>query len=144
MIVLDTNVISELTRRSPEPAVVQWLDRQPRASVWITSVTLFEVRFGLQVMEDGKRRTALVHAVDAFLEAIEHRIVPFDSAAAREAADLMAARHRVGHPVELRDTIIAGIVLANHATLATRNTGHFAGLRTLLVNPWNVRSGPQP
>jgi hypothetical protein len=134
MIILDTNVISALMHLAPDKNVVAWLDRQPRTSVWTSSVTILEVRFGLQIMAVGRRRSALMQAFEGFLDKIGHRIVPFDAAAAQEAGDLMASRHKKGRPGELRDTMIAGIVLAQHATLATRNTAHFDDVST--INPW--------
>lgn len=138
MIILDTNVLSALMRQSPEPEVVTWLDHQPRTSIWTTSITLLEVRFGLQVLAAGKRRSALAQAFEGLLQAIGHRITPFDTAAAEQAGDLMAVRQKKGHLGDLRDTMIAGIVLAHGATLATRNTAHFDDLSVSLVNPWNV------
>jgi predicted nucleic acid-binding protein len=136
MIILDTNVLSALMRQIPEPSVVSWLDNQPRISVWTTSVTVLEVRFGLQVMATGRRRSALMLAFEAVLEKIAHRVAAFDVAAALRAGDLMASRSGEGRPVELRDTMIAGIVLAHRATLATRHTAHFQDAGIPLVNPW--------
>lgn len=138
MILLDTNVISALMRQSPDKMVVDWLDKQPRTSVWTTSITVLEVRFGLQIMTGGKRRTALMRAFDSVLDKIAHRVVPFDLAAAQQAAELMASRRREGRPGDLRDTMIAGIALAKHATLATRNTAHFGDISVPLVNPWTA------
>ncbi len=138
MIVLDTNVLSALMRRTPDPEVIDWLDRQPRTSIWTTAVTVIEIRFGLQILPAGKRRTALKTAFDAVLaEKIDHRIAVFDAPAAEHAGDLMAVRQRKGRIGELRDTMVAGIVLAHHATLATRNTRHFADLPVVVVNPWH-------
>jgi hypothetical protein len=137
MIILDTNVISALMSRNPDPRVIAWLDKQPRTSVWTTSVTVLEIRFGLQIMPAGKRRAALVQALDTVLtDKIDGRIASFDAAAAQLAGDLMAARHRKGRPGDLRDTMIAGIVLACQATLATRNTSNFEDLPVPVVNPW--------
>ena len=137
MIVLDTNVLSALMRRSADHEVIDWLDRQPRKSVWTTSVTVLEARFGLAILPAGKRRAQLTRAFDTvLLDKIEQRIAPFDSASAQHAADLMALRRRVGRPGDLRDSMQAGIVLAHHATLATRNTRHFADLSVRVVNPW--------
>jgi hypothetical protein len=136
MIVLDTNVLSALMRQKPDAQVVAWLDRQPRNSIWTTSVSVFEVRFGLQIMPAGRRRTLLFEAFEAMLESLGRRVAPFDDAAAQEAGNLMASRHKKGRPVDLRDTLIAGIVLAHHATLATRNTAHFADIAASVVNPW--------
>src|SRR3954469_791266 len=136
MIILDTNVLSALMHEAPDANVVTWLDRQPRTSVWTTSVTLFEVRFGLQIMPTGKRRSLLMQAFESVLDRMGQRIASFDAAAAEEAADLTAARQRRGKPSDLRDTMIAGIVLAHRATLATRNLGHFEDLSVSVVNPW--------
>ena len=136
MIILDTNVLSALMRQIPDKHVIAWLDRQPRTSIWTTSVTVLEVRFGLQIMPAGKRRSLLVQAFEGVLDKIGHRVVAFDVAAAQQAGDLMASRHKKGRPGDLRDTMIAGIVLALHATLATRNTAHFDDTAAPLINPW--------
>jgi predicted nucleic acid-binding protein len=138
MIVLDTNVLSALMYRTPDKNVIAWLDKQPRTSIWTTSVTVLEVRFGLQIMPGGKRRSALIQAFDGVLDKIDHRVVGFDVAAALQAGDLMASRHKKGRPGDLRDTMIAGIVLAQHATLATRNTAHFDDIPVPLVDPWTA------
>jgi predicted nucleic acid-binding protein len=137
MIILDTNVLSALMLQAPDRSVVGWLDRQSRTSIWTTSITVLEIRFGLQIMASGKRRSALIHAFEILLEKIGNRVVPFDVAAAQQSADLMASRHKKGRPGDLRDTMIAGIVLAQHATLATRNTTHFEDISVPLVNPWS-------
>jgi predicted nucleic acid-binding protein len=142
MIVLDTNVLSALMRTPAEAAVVAWLDGQPAESIWITSITLFEARLGLALLPAGRRRKALESAFDQLLEAeLENRVLDFDSAAATEAAALAAARQRAGRPVDIRDTQIAGIVLARRATLATRNVRHFADLKLALIDPWAARAG---
>ena len=138
MIILDTSVLSALMRRTPDKGVIAWLDRQPRTSVWTTAVTILEVRFGLQILPAGKRRTLLIQAFEATLESIGHRVAPFDAAAAQQAGDLMASRQKKGRPVELRDTMIAGIVLARNATIATRNTKHFDDISASVVNPWTA------
>ena len=137
MIILDTNVLSALMHQAPNRNVIDWLDNQPRTSIWTTSVTVFEIRFGLQVMPLGKRRLLLMHAFEQLLlEQIGQRVAPFDSNAAFQAGDLMAKRHKSGHPGDVRDTMIAGIVLASHAMLATRNTRHFDDLSIPVVDPW--------
>jgi predicted nucleic acid-binding protein len=127
-----------LCGKLPDTQVIDWLDRQPRTSIWTTSITLLEVRFGLQIMTAGKRRSFLIEAFAAVLGKLGHRVIPFDVAAAQQAGDLMASRQKKGRPVELRDTMIAGIVLAQRATLATRNTAHFADIATSVINPWMV------
>jgi predicted nucleic acid-binding protein len=119
--------------------VIDWLDGQPRTSVWTTSITILEVRFGLQVLPAGKKRSALMELFERVLtEKIERRVAAFDTLAAQHAADLMAVRQQIGRPGELRDTMIAGIVLASRATLATRNTKHFDDLPIPMVNPWQA------
>lgn len=126
-------------RRMPERLVVDWLDRQPAESVWITSITLFEVRLGLALLPAGRRRKALQDTFARLLEDdLQNRVLDFDAAAANEAAALAAARQRVGRPVDLRDTQIAGIAVARRAALATRNIRHFADLDVPLIDPWQA------
>jgi predicted nucleic acid-binding protein len=136
MIILDTNVLSALMRQTPDKNVIVWLDKQPRTSIWTTSITILEVRFGLQIVSLGKRRSLLIQAFEAVLDKIGYRVAPFDAAAAQQAGDLMASRQKKGRPGELRDTMIAGIVLAHHATLATRNITHFEDVSVPVINPW--------
>jgi len=138
MIILDTNVLSELMREEPAASVVHWLDNQPPSSIWTTSITLMEIRFGLRSMPLGKRSVRMIQELEAVLmEEIEERYASFDIAAAEQAANLMAMRKSKGRPVEFRDTMIAGIVISRHAILATRNTDHFSDLGSSIVNPWN-------
>lgn len=137
MILLDTNVLSALMRQQPDRQVVRWLDAQPRTSIWTTSITVLELRLGLELMDAGKRRTALLASFERLLsEVLEQRVADFGVEAAGQAAALMAARQRQGTPGDLRDTMIAGIALASRATIATRNTRHFEGAGMSVVNPW--------
>ena len=140
MIVLDTNVLSALMRREADQTVVNWLDHQPSESVWTTAVTVFEIRFGLELLAPSRRKRQLE---DAFSRAVDEdfqgRILPFDHEAAREAARLAAERRAVGRSVDFRDIEIAGIVSARRATLATRNARHFQDLRIEVVDPWAPR-----
>jgi predicted nucleic acid-binding protein len=139
MIVLDTNVLSALMLDRPPLAVVEWLDRQPHLSVWATSITVFEIRFGLNSMPAGKRQAQRIAVFERILaDVIEQRFVPFDSASAERSAELAADRRRKGRPGEMRDTMIAGIVLASHAKLATRNVRHFEDIAASVVNPWEI------
>jgi predicted nucleic acid-binding protein len=139
VIILDTNVLSALMRTTPERAVVDWLDHQPSDSIWLTSVTVFEARFGLALLPKGRRRTQLELAFDRVLdEDLSNRVLDFDAPAAVEAARLAAARTRSGRVADLRDTLIAGIAQARRATVATRNTAHFEGLDVPVVNPWSA------
>lgn len=135
MIILDTNVVSAVMQQMPDPMLLSWLDRQPRTSIWTSAITVLEIRFGLQIMPTGKRQHLLIQSFDMLLEKIGHRVAAFDDAAAQQASNLMASRHKKGRPGDLRDTMIAGIVLANHATLATRNTAHFEDVPGV-INPW--------
>ena len=138
MIILDTNVLSALMRTAPDVAVVNWLDRQPADSVWVTSITVFETRFGLALLPRGRRRSGLESAFDQVLtEDLANRVLDFDSAAAAVAARLAADRQRAGRVADFRDTLIAGIAQARRATLATRNIRHFEGLDVPVVDPWS-------
>ena len=137
MIVLDTNVLSALMRTEPDASVLAFLDRQDPSSVWITAVTVFEVRFGLYRLAAGRRRRALEAAFEQLVaDDLDHRVLGFDASAAAHAAQLAAAREAAGRPVDLRDTWIAGIVAARGATLITRNLRLFRDLDVRVVDPW--------
>jgi predicted nucleic acid-binding protein len=139
MIVLDTNVISALMRQDADPIAVEWLDLQARESIWTTAITVFEIRFGLELLAPGRRRRRLE---DAFARALdedfEGRVLPFEQTAAHQAAVIAARRRQAGRAVEIRDVQIAGIVAARRATLATRNVRHFSDLDIALVDPWTA------
>ncbi len=134
MILLDTNVISALMQSNPDPAIVGWLDRQPPESVWTTAVTVFEVRFGLELLATGRRQLEEAFA-KALAEDFEGRVLPFDQAAAQAAGAMAAARRRADRTIEIRDLQIAGIAAARKATLATRNVRHFEGFGLAVVDP---------
>ena len=140
MIILDTNVLSALMRAKPDAEVTGWLDRQPAQSVWITTITVFEARFGIVLLAPSRRRQEIEKAFTKVLrEDLEGRVLDFDEASAERAAALAAERQRAGRPVDFRDTQIAGIALARHGTLATRNTQHFEDLSVPVINPWHTR-----
>lgn len=137
MILLDTNVLSALMLREPDPSVVTWLDAQPAESIWTTSITVFEIQTGLELLKTGRRRTRLEKAFEQLLsEELDGRVQSFDRAAALAAGTLAAARQRAGLSMEVRDVEIAGIALARRATLATRNIRHFTDLGVDLADPW--------
>lgn len=137
MIILDTDVLSEAMRDTPDPRFTRWFDGQPRAVIWTTAVSLLEIRFGIERLPVGRRRAALELALErTIMLDIEARIVPFDAEAASETAILMAVRQRNGRSGDLRDSMIAGIAVAHRATLATRNTRHFADLPVPVIDPW--------
>lgn len=140
MIILDTNVISALMRSQPDATVAKWLDRQPPESIWTTSITVFEIRLGIELLATGKRRKRLEALFEQSLaEDFQDRVLSFDRDAAREAAGLAARRQRQGRPVDMRDTQIAGIAVARRAMLATRNVRHFQGVD--VIDPWAGATG---
>ena len=142
MILLDTNVLSALMQRQPDPQVVAWLDAQAAESIWLSTITVFEARYGLELLADGQRKRLLQERFDGLLrEDLENRVLPFDASAAAQAATLAADRKAHGRSVDMRDTFIAGIAMARRAAIATRNTCHFEGLTVPVVNPWLVMGG---
>ena len=139
MIVLDTNVLSALMRAEPDRAVVRWLDGLAPESMWITSITLFEVQFGLDVLPDGQRKTALHNAFhQAVFVDMQGRILDFDAPAAAAAGTIAARQRALGRPVDMRDAQIAGIISARRATLATRNVRHFVDAGVTTLDPWGA------
>lgn len=137
MVILDTNVLSALMRPSLNRAVVVWLDGQSQPSVWTTAVTILEIRFGLSCMAPGRERDRQSLQFERVMQDdLQHRVLSFDRDAAEQAGILMAARQRGGRPRDLRDSMIAGIVIANRAMLATRNVRHFDDLGVRVANPW--------
>jgi toxin FitB len=138
MIVLDTNVLSALMRDTPDPVVVEWLDNQPTESIWTTSVTVFEIRTGIELLVPSRRRTRLDEMFSQLLdEDLDGRVQSFDLTAAIAAGSIAATQQRVGRAVEIRDVQIAGIAASRHATLVTRNTRHFDETGVDLINPWD-------
>ncbi len=139
MIVLDTNVLSAMMQREPESRIVGWLDDQPIESLWTTTISIFEVRCGLELLPKSRRRDQLEKAFEqAILADLDGRVLSFDTAAARIAAHLAAERHGQGKSIDFRDVEIAGIVAARRACLATRNTRHFHDLGIDLIDPWHT------
>lgn len=139
MIVLDTNVLTALMRAEPDRAVVRWMNGLAAESMWTTSITLFEVQFGLDVLPDGERKTVLQIAFhQAVYEDMQGRILDFDAPAAAAAGTIAARQRTLGRPVDMRDAQIAGIIAARRATLATRNIRHFADTGLALVDPWGA------
>lgn len=139
MILLDTNVASELAKRRGEPAVLNWLDKQPLSSVWISSISVMELHFGLELLEPGRRRSELSAAITRLTSVVfKDRIAPFDQAAGETAGRLAAVRRRKGAAVDHRDTQIAGIAISRRATLVTRNMRDFADLEIDVINPWTA------
>lgn len=137
MIVLDTNVLSELLRATADPAVVRWTARQPVDSLFTTTVTQAEMLYGVQLLPAGLRRQQLEEAVETlFAEDFARRVLPFDGDAALAYARIAAERKRTGRPMSQFDAQIAAIAQSRGSHLATRNVDDFAGCGLCLVNPW--------
>lgn len=137
MIVLDTNVLSELLRPEPEARVMAWLDDQPRASVFTSTVTQAEILYGIRLLSEGQRRKKLWDAAVAmFTEDFSGRVLSFDGEAAGNYAEIGASRRAAGRPISQFDAVIASISRSRGATLATRNSKDFEGCGIQVVNPW--------
>ena len=137
MIVLDTGVASGLMRPNRDTRLVNWFDTFPSESMWLTAVTVYELRYGVEALPEGRRRDELDRAVNRVLiEDFGGRVLPLDEAAAAIAASLAVSRKRQGRPIEIRDTLIAGIILSRKAELATRNIRHFLDLEVPVIDPF--------
>jgi predicted nucleic acid-binding protein len=137
VILLDTNVLSELIRPAAAMEVEAWVATQPAEALFISVVTEAELRFGLALLPAGRRRAQLAEAIEGMLvEDFGGRILPFDSAAALAYADITAERRRAGRPIAQFDAQIASIARSRGATLATRNVGDFEGCGIQTLNPW--------
>jgi len=139
VIILDTNVISELTRPVSDSGVIAWLDSLPPEETAITAITAAELRYGVRRMPDGRRKTELSEAVSALINTdFRGRVEPFDVLAADQYADVVTVRERAGKPIGISDAQIASICRVLNATLATRNTPDFTGTGVDLINPWKA------
>lgn len=137
MIVLDTNVMSEMLNPAPDASVEAWLAAQPPASIFTTAITQAEIFFGLRLLPDGKRRTELEAAIrPIFTEDFEDRVLSFDPQAAEIYARIAVVRRQAGRPISQFDAQIAAIALSRGAALATRNVADFAGIGLTIRNPW--------
>jgi predicted nucleic acid-binding protein len=142
MIVLDTNVVSELMKSAPDTAVMGWIDAIPGATVFVSAVTQAEILYGVALVPEGKRRDGLTRAArTAFETYFRGRILPFDSEAAEAFATLAAGRRQAGRPISQADAQIAAIARSRGAALATRNVPDFEGCGVEVINPWNA-AGP--
>ena len=139
MILLDTNVVSELMRAAPLPAVLAYADSHPRVSLFVSAVTQGEILYGIALLPPGKRRDWLVQAARKTFETFfSGRVLPFDSAAAEAYAEIASDRRQAGRPIAQADAQIAAIARSRGARLATRNIPDFEGCRVELVNPWTT------
>lgn len=137
MILLDTNVLSELIRPEPDEGVTKWLDSLDSAAVATTAITAAELRYGVARMPAGQRRERLNEAIRGLIEDdLEGRVEPFDAAAATHYAALVSDRDKAGRPINMADGQIAAICRKLGATLTTRNTSDFQGTGIDLLDPW--------
>ena len=139
MILLDTNVISELMQPRPDPKVLSWVDSLDPLDVAITAMNEAEILHGLARLPDGRRKQELQASWEAVkADKLIGRIWPFSSEAAHWYGELVSHRERLGLPIDTADAVIAAIALEHGAELATRNTKDFAELDLVLINPWNL------
>jgi predicted nucleic acid-binding protein len=139
MIVVDSNVASEMMADDPEPRVIAWLDGIEPEALWLNAITVFEIKRGIDDLDAGKRKRALLAAFNALVIGdFNNRVLPFDLPAAIHAAQIDVDRERRGHPVGFADTQIAGIAVSRGAAIATRNVRHFDDLSIEVINPWDA------
>jgi predicted nucleic acid-binding protein len=139
MILLDTNVLSELMRREPAPAVLQWIDQQRRYDLCVSAVTRAEIELGIALVPSGRRKQALQAAAAQMFAEFSGRCLAFDERAAVFYAEVVAKRVQMGRPISVEDAQIAAMALASRSALATRDTQDFAGIEGLsLVDPFTT------
>lgn len=137
MIILDTNVVSEMMRAAPAPSAVTWLNDQDASLLFLTAVTVGEIRYGLRVLPHGRRRRALEEGFEKILtEAFAGRILAFDEAAAHRYGEIMGRRREIGRPLGILDGQIASIAWSNGASVATRNIQDFLECGVEVINPF--------
>ncbi len=142
MIVLDTNVISELMRPEPNPAVVTWVSAQPASSLYTTSINRAEILYGVAALPAGRRRETFAAVVAAiFAEEFAGRVLPFDGEAPEHYARIVTTRRAAGTPIESFDALIAAVTAAAGFRIATRDVGGFTGCGLDILNPWQVDAG---
>ena len=136
MIILDTNVVSELMRPEPAPQVAAWIRDRDRPELRTTSVTVAEIRYGIARLPDGRRKQALLAAAGDIFRAFEDQVLPFDAAAAEHYAAIASNRERSGKPISGFDALIAAVCRSRGAALATRNLPDFDGTGIETIDPW--------
>ena len=142
MVLIDTNVISELMRPDPSPVVLAWFGRQDAMALHLSAVSEAEVRRGAAILPDGKRRDRLIAEIDGMiLEDFAGRVLPFESAAAVAFAAIFADRRSAGRPISFPDCQIAAIARSHGAAIATRNVADFEGCGVEVIDPWKIVGG---
>lgn len=138
MIILDTNIVSEPLRIDPEPAVVEWLDAQADETLYLTTVTLGELRYGIAALPAGRRKQVLDRRVENEVFAFfDDRVLPFDEPASRAYGELRAAARAAGRPVGDLDALIAAIAVSRGFAVASRDTGPFQAAGVEVINPFS-------
>lgn len=132
---LDSNVLSEMTRDKPDSSVVRFL--RTRIDLWLSSVVIYEIEYGLRLLPLGARRRRLLAAQSSMLAVYEARILPLDRGAAEWAAEFRAQSRRAGRAIDVGDALIAGTAKAHGLAIATRNVRDFQGMDIDIVNPWD-------
>jgi predicted nucleic acid-binding protein len=138
MIVLDTNVVSEAMKPEPDPAVRDWLDEQAAETLYLSSVTIAELMFGIGALPEGRRKNKLAVALDGVLELFADRILPFDIDAARRYADLAVKARGAGRGFPTPDGYIAAIAAAHDFAVASRDTSAFTAAGLTVIDPWTA------
>lgn len=137
MIVLDTNVVSEMMKPAPAPAVLSWMNGQDASGLFLTAVTVAEIRYGLRTLPEGKRRRSLEEGFERILaEGFAGRILAFDEAAAHRYGEVMGRRKEMGRPLAILDGQIASIAWSHGCSVATRNVDHFLDCGVEVINPF--------
>ena len=138
MVVIDTNIVSELMRAEPSAEVLAWMDDRPARELFVTAVTEAEVRTGIALLPEGRRRRGLAEACErAFGSLFAGRVLPFDSDAARAYAEIVAERRVLGRPVSQADGQIAAIARSRSMAVATRNIRDFQDMGVDVLDPWD-------
>ena len=139
MILLDTNVLSELMKSAPEQCVLEWLDTIPSSGCYISAITKAEIELGIALLPDGKRKLNLGSAAKLMFNEFPDRCLSFNSISASNYAVIVEKRTRIGRPISVEDAQIAAIALTHDLSLATRNTSDFDFINGLMIiNPWLV------
>jgi predicted nucleic acid-binding protein len=136
MIILDTNVVSETIKTNPEPRVLEWLNSQHSDTLFLSSITVAELSFGIAALPEGQRKIALEQTIERTTELFKDRTLPFDQLAACHYGQLMADARSQGHALSMADGCICAIAKAHNAIVASRDTGPFHATNTQVINPW--------
>lgn len=139
MILLDTNIVSEVMKVTPAEVVLNWLNQQESSALYVATITIGEIAYGLRILPDGKRRTSLTDKFEQFIaQAFAQRVIDYDEPAARVYGEIMGARKESGRPMSIPDGQIAAVARCNHLCVATRNVADFEPCGVDLINPFST------